>query len=125
MRAAMIAILAGLAAQPALAQNQPYETLRYKAQPPAETDRNFGLPSFGMPGSELPKQRTMAPDPVPSPAPDFFAGTTDITLPKSRVPPSRGETPDFTTSFGSTTSETPTFTTGQGYSTESPAASTD
>lgn len=117
------------AAYPALAQPTDYQTPLYSSSPPAVLDKNFGLPTFGMPGSELPQLKTMAPEKEPPPKQDFFAGSTDMPLPKARRSMGSGsatETPLFTTSQGmmnqdpttqdSTTGETPLFTTGQGFS---------
>jgi hypothetical protein len=107
------------------------------AAPPSTLEKNYGLPSFGQEGADLPKQKTMAPE-VKTPKPtDFFAGGTDFKLPlPSRNPgaaagalPSQttdvpadsdAATPDFfadgpkfnlpkTSQDGS---DTPTYTTG-------------
>ncbi len=106
-----------IAALPAFAQNQPYNTPLYTTQPPAALDQNYGLPSFGMRGAEQPQQRTMAPDPVPPEKPDFFKGLSDYTRPRARDLASWGsamETPLYTTTEGSTTGNAMTggFTTG-------------
>lgn len=105
------ACVAALGALPAaaFAQNQEYETPLYTSQPPAALDPNYGLPTFGMPGSELPQQKTMTPEkPVPA-EPDFFKGSADIVLPKpksSTQADSQMETPRYTTSDGSATDDT-------------------
>jgi hypothetical protein len=111
-RSWILAGLAGLsAASPGAAQPPPAGTQLYMTQPPAALDRNFGLPTFGMPGSELPQQRTMAPENRTPPPPDFFAGSSNSALPKT-LPPSPAfagmETPLFTTTEGVTTGDTTT-----------------
>ena len=124
----LIAILAvgfgALIALPAMAQQKIAPTREYSTTPPTPLDKNYGLPSFGMPGTaDTLQQRTQAPKPgvktdpdffaPPPPAeaegpstPDFFSGTTDLTLP--RAPSAKA---------GTAGSETPMFTTGQGFST--------
>ncbi|HBK05309.1 MAG TPA: hypothetical protein DDZ81_05530 [Acetobacteraceae bacterium] len=117
-----------MTALPAWAQPKIAPSREYSTTPPAGLDKNFGLPTFGMPGAELPQQRTQAPKPAPktdpdffapppvadaetSGTPDFFSTTTDLTVP--RAPRSKP---------GTASAETPLFTTGQGYSTgEMPA----
>jgi hypothetical protein len=50
----------------------PYETPLYR--PPSSTlEQNYGVPSFGLPGSELPKQRTMGTQRSTSVEPDFLS----------------------------------------------------
>jgi hypothetical protein len=89
---------------PAFCQAPPYETQLYR--PPSSTlEQNYGLPSFGLPGSELPKQRTMATQRSKSSEPDFLSSlgarpkTDDeadwLTKPKNLR--AAGETPDMTT----------------------------
>ena len=132
---ACVTALAALPAASAVAQDQPpqYETPLYTTSPPAALDPNYGLPSFGMPGSDLPQQRTMGtpakadpsakPDASAKPnaadtegaasgtassTQDFFKGSTEIALPAPRTSPSTrpdSETPLYTTSQGSTTGE--------------------
>ena len=129
--------------QPPGGQPEQYETPFYTSKPPAALDPNYGLPNFGMPGSELPQQRTMGTpakaDPTTSGGSadkadaaggsdtagkaggtgsgtqDFFAGSTEIALPRPRTSPSSqsdSDTPLYTTSQGSTTGET-NSTTGE------------
>lgn len=118
-----------MTALPACAQPKIAPSRTYSTTPPAGLDKNFGLPTFGMPGAETPQQRTQAPKPAaktdpdifapPAAAadadaagtPDFFSTTTDMTPPNAARPIP-----------GTASPETPMFTTGQGYSTgEQPA----
>ncbi len=123
-----VGALGGLPATGALAQASQYETPLYTTQAPAELDKNYGMPNFGMPGAELPQQKTMATDRAASTpdesddkaastpdGSDFFAGSTPIQLPKTGASASAGgsaaagsdmETPLFTTSRGSSTGST-------------------
>jgi hypothetical protein len=122
-----VTAMAALPVWRAVARDQPqqYETPLYTTQPPSALDPNYGLPSFGMPGSELPQQRTMGTSTKADPTAksgsadaaggtgsgtqDFFAGSTEIALPRPRTSPSSqtdSETPLYTTSQGSTTGET-------------------
>lgn len=113
---------------PAWAQPKIAPSREYSTTPPAGLDKNFGLPTFGMPGADLPQQRTQAPKPAPktdpdvfapppaadaeaSGTPDFFSTTTDLTLPRAARPIA-----------GTASPETPMFTTGEGYSTGEPPA---
>lgn len=126
--AALAVGFGALAALPAVAQPKIAPSREYSTTPPATLDKNFGLPTFGMPGADLPQQRTQAPKaapktdpdffaPPPQPeaeasgTPDFFSTTSDLTLPKSPRPIP-----------GTASPETPMFTTGQGYSTTPPPA---
>jgi hypothetical protein len=87
----------------AMAQGQRFETPMYTTGTQSTLDKNYGLPNFGMPGSDLPQQRTMAPAAEPRPAPDFFAGTSDLTVKRTgRAADSMMETPQYTTSEGTT-----------------------
>ncbi|HEY0184465.1 MAG TPA: hypothetical protein VGC09_16795 [Rhodopila sp.] len=119
----MAAVAVALAALPlagAVAQTQQsYDTPLYTPQAPAGLDSSYGLPSFGMPGSELPQQKTTAPERAAPVKPDFFPPPSEIALPKPGASiPGRAdmETPLYTTSQGSTTStsttETPLFDDG-------------
>jgi hypothetical protein len=106
-----------IAVMPALAQSPPYTTPLYTPQGPAELDKNYGLPAFGMPGTEVPQPQRMTPEAQPPEKPDFFKNSSDFTLPRARNPVSAGsamETPLYTTSEGPTTGEATTgqFTTG-------------
>jgi hypothetical protein len=86
-----------------MAQGQRFETPMYTTGTQSTLDKNYGLPTFGMPGSDLPQQRTMAPAAEPRPAPDFFAGTSDLTVKRTgRAADSMMETPQYTTSEGTT-----------------------
>jgi len=113
MLPACVAALGAFPAGGAGAQDQQqYETPLYTAPPPTPLDQTFGLPTFGMPGTELPQQRTMASErEVPtsekavSAEADFFKGSSDIALPKARPLNPAGsdtETPLFTTSSDAT-----------------------
>jgi len=98
---------------PADAQVQPYETPQYMPAPEATLDKNFSLPTFGMPGSELPQQKTMATERPPPKQPDVFANTFDLILPKPQAAAgSNMVTPPYTTSFGSRTDDTTRLETG-------------
>jgi hypothetical protein len=100
----MLATLIGFtAALPVFAQNRPYDTPLYSTQPPAALDKNYGLPTFGMRGAELPQQRTMAPEVQPREKPDFFKGSSELAVPRGRASGSSMETPLYTTTEGSTT----------------------
>jgi hypothetical protein len=88
---------------PAFCQT-PYETQLYR--PPSSTlEPNYGVPSFGLPGSELPKQRTMATQRSASTEPDFLSSLgapskTDDDADDFKRPTklrTAGETPDTTT----------------------------
>lgn len=103
-------------AVPALAQTQTYETPQYSAAPPAELDKNYGLPSFGMPGADLPRQRTMAAEARAEDKPELFKPPAEIALPKGLFPEpgtpaaersgSDMETPLYTTNEGAATGDT-------------------
>lgn len=91
---------AALSAGAAVAQNkQQYDTSLYSTTPPAGLDKNYGLPTFGMQGSEVPAARPVVP---PAPAESsLFKGTTDLALPKPKPSTQAGsgmETPLYTTS---------------------------
>jgi len=103
-RFAVGAVLSLWTMVPAFCQT-PYETRLYR--PPVSTlEPNYGLPSFGMPGSELPKQRTMATQRATSSEPDFLASLGARTntnddmddFKKKKGTKALGETPDSTTS---------------------------
>jgi hypothetical protein len=82
----------------------PYETPLYRA-PSSTLEQNYGVPSFGLPGSELPKQRTMATQRSTSGEPDFLsslgarskADDDEDAWPKPTKLGTAGETPDVTT----------------------------
>jgi len=57
---ATLATMTNAMMAPAPAQEQSYETPLYLARPQQKPDPNFGLPTFGLPGADLP-QRTTAP----------------------------------------------------------------
>jgi hypothetical protein len=87
--------------QQAAAQDQQYETPLYTTGSVSTLDKNYGLPTFGMPGAELPQQRTMAPVADPPVKADLFSGVSDFTLPGKRnlAPADTGmETSQYTTS---------------------------
>ena len=85
----------------AFGQTAPYETRLYR--PGSSTlEKNYGLPSFGMPGSELPKQRTMATPRTKPTDPDFLStlgAQAKNGDDEDRLAPLRDgmETPDSTT----------------------------
>jgi hypothetical protein len=106
-------------------QPQPYQTPMYRPPTPSSLDKNYGVPSFGQKGAELPQQKTTAPEkkaddagaekqadvpgsqatPDDAGVPDFFKGSTEIELPPTRTSSAAGanmETPLSTTSDGST-----------------------
>lgn len=81
-----------------------YETPKYTPYAPPVLDKNFGLPTFGMPGADLPQQRTMATDPVAVVPPDVFKRPPDFALPRAeewRPGGTAMETPGYTTTDGS------------------------
>jgi hypothetical protein len=100
-------VLVLLAGTPAMAQkiaptrtygedqaNQTYETPKYRPAPSTPLDKNYGLPTFGMPGWELPQQRTQAPKVTPPEPTDVFSNTPPsymLTTPQ----PGPWEAPDF------------------------------
>jgi hypothetical protein len=103
-----------------------YATPLYGTSKPEPIDPNYGLPSFGMPGADLPRQRTMAPDPAK--APDLATGSgtatardpdTAIDLYKraQRYPLSKGIGKG---SERSDATETPLYTTNEGASSDVP-----
>jgi hypothetical protein len=117
--AGSIGLTIGMAGQ-AAAQGQPPETPLYTTGT-SMLDKNYGLPSFGMPGSELPQQRATVPEARTPEQPDFFKGSSDLSVPPNRraaEADSEMETPRYTTSEettdgsaggGNTSSETPLF----------------
>jgi hypothetical protein len=111
-----------ISAREAVAQNDPKnETQQYSTTPAGVLDPNYGLPTFGTPGAEVPQAKAMpsgpdavAPDALDpgikapdqktaSGVPDFFSGSTEIALPKTMAP-----------RFGSSDMETPSYTTSDG-----------
>lgn len=127
---ASVAALGALPVGAALAQDQQYETPRYTPLAPAGLEKNYGLPTFGMPGNEVPQRKmtapatatpeTMAPETTTSSVPDFFQHSPDTTLPKIQDAKPEGvklgdsdtDTPLYTTSQGSTTDDTTLSRTG-------------
>jgi hypothetical protein len=125
----MLGALVGVTlASPAVAQQKIAPSVEYRSVPPTPLDKNYGLPTFGQQGTELPRKRATAPEPQqadrPDPfqgltgfgvppaqttddTPDFFAGSTDITLPKARKGAAATETPLFTTTEGASTEDAP------------------
>ena len=126
MVSACVAALGVSPAGGAVAQDQPqYETPLYTTEGAAPLDKNYGLRTFGTPGSEAPQRSTTAKaDPAAPNVPDFFkdpADPTDIPLPKpdtSTSAISGMETPLFTTSQGSSTTDAGSSTIGLGSSTD-------
>ena len=90
----------------------PYETPRYVPSVPPPLDKSYGLPTFGMPGTELPQQKTMA-TPVP------LLDKADL-LPKAPADVPFAKAPEWRP--GGTKMETPLFTTSEnaapGYTTQ-------
>jgi hypothetical protein len=81
-----------------------YETPKYVPATRPMLDKNFGLPTFGMQGAELPQQRTQAPVPVPVEPTDVFKRPPDYVLPRAgewRPGGTAMETPLYTTTDGS------------------------
>jgi hypothetical protein len=101
------------------AQGRQFETPLYTTGT-SSLDKNYGLPTFGMPGSELPQQKTMATKADPPAQPDFFAGASDLTVPRNRSAAAADpgmETPLYTTSQGMTDGYDTGSTTGSETST--------
>ena len=122
--------------------NDPIPTIQYKDLPATPLDKNFGLPTFGMQGGELPQQKTQAPiarapEPVdvfkaytglpglnaPNPdiataaadEQDFFKDVQEILLPRNQLGMAAL---NYTTSYGApdnAPTDTPQFTTRQLY----------
>ncbi len=98
------------------AQTQAYTTPLYSPSASPGLDPHYGLPSFGMPGADVPQQKTAAPAERVPPKPDFYANMTgdkgpiDELLPGARPAPkswiSGTETPLYTTSTGMETGDT-------------------
>jgi hypothetical protein len=106
-----LAVLATAPVGAAFAQGQQqYDTPLYTTSAPTEVDKNYGLPTFGMPGADMPQQKTMAPEKKPedSATPDFFKDAKEIALPQR----------PRSTSTGSSSSETPLYTTTEGSTTD-------
>lgn len=108
---ACIAIVGILSAGEAAAQSDTQnQTPGYTTEGPVGVDPNYGLPTFGTPGAEVPQPVKTEPDKQAGPASsDFFSGSTEIALPRFRVPKPGAtdmETPLFTTSEGLTTGDT-------------------
>lgn len=122
--AALAVGLGAAIALPACAQPKIAPSREYSNAPPAGLDKNFGLPTFGMPGAETPQQRTQAPKAEPKTDPDLFAPPADADAKTRGVPDFFSATADLTVpkagqpSPGTASPETPAFTTGQGYSTD-------
>jgi hypothetical protein len=106
------AVLAALPAAGGFAQDQQqYETPLYTTQTPSALDKNYGLPTFGMQGAELPQQKATAPEAAVPADPDFFKRAPEVALPKAQTSTamqtgSEPETPLYTTPEGSTTGDT-------------------
>jgi hypothetical protein len=128
--AGAIVLTFALAGQ-AVAQEQTYETPLYTTPTQPSLDKNYGLPTFGMQGSELPQQKTMATKPAtpaeePATAGDFVKGAPDLTPPRAVAGETGMETPRYTTSYGTTgtstsfgtTGDTTTFGTGTKFGTD-------
>ncbi|WP_146101853.1 hypothetical protein [Rhodopila globiformis] len=102
-----VSVLVLLAATPALAQKiaptrsygqdpaqETYETPGYRPAPPPPVDKNYGLPTFGMKGTELPEQRTQTPKVKPQEPTDPYSTTPpDYTLKTPQ--PDQPDTPNF------------------------------
>jgi hypothetical protein len=128
---ASLSVTAPAVAQKKIAPSVDYKTapsVEYRTPPPETLDKNYGLPTFGLPGSEPARKRTAtatpqmperpdafqpwtgmrpAPDTETSDTPDFFSASTDFTAPKPRKGASTMETPLFTTSEGMSTDDSP------------------
>jgi hypothetical protein len=89
----------------AVAQGRQFETPLYTTGGQSSLEKNYGLPTFGQPGMEVPKPQATAPQAEPTPKTDFFAGTSDLTLSRNRGTTETEtdmETPRYTTSQGTT-----------------------
>jgi hypothetical protein len=111
-------------------QTETYETPKYMPAQPSVLDPNYGLPTFGMPGAELPQQRSRALEPEAAEKPDIFKPQTDFGLPELKdptdfaFPKARGSTTgDPVTAPVST--ETPLYTTTEGGTTGSDTMADD
>jgi hypothetical protein len=123
----LTALACATLASPAFAQQKIAPSVEYRSVPPTPLEKNYGLPTFGQQGSEMPRKKASAPEaqqperpdafqpftgfnapqPQTSDTPDFFAGSTDLTLPKARKGASGMETPLFTTTEGASTADSP------------------
>lgn len=93
------------AAGPSMAQTRGGKPSPYTETPPPGLDKNYGLPTFGMPGYEPPKPKAVAPEANgTATGPDFYA----------RTPESRFTLPRQTGTTGYSTTETPLYTTQEG-----------
>lgn len=91
-----------------MAQSQPYETPKYTPAPSVGLDKNYGLPTFGMPGADLPRRGAMAPETPAEDKPDFFKPAQPQDSPRAQSSQSEAlgaETPLYTTSQGMTTND--------------------
>ena len=141
---AMVATITVAIMAPAPAQEQSYETRLYMARPQEKPDENFGLPTFGLPGADLP-QKTTAPAAdaeATRTAPgtearqsdaDFFNSAghfandfPDVALPSDRRQTSNQVSPSTSNGTSSlsmdstpssTTDDTPLYTTSDGMTT--------
>lgn len=96
-----------------------YETPQYDAQPPEPLDKNYGLPTFGMPDAQLPQQKTNAPAAAAGAptVPDFFnqAPSSELPAPDVAAAPGQGsQTPSDQEATPSDQGETPLYTTQTG-----------
>jgi hypothetical protein len=118
---ACAAVLGGLAANGAVAQEQPQsETPLYTTTESAGLNKDYGLPSFGMPGAELPRQKATAIEKDAPGIPDFFQNSPVVALPRPGSPGSPDpnmETSLYTTPQGSTTGDTGSSAANTGSST--------
>jgi hypothetical protein len=101
MLVAAIGLSAGSAvAQPLIAPSRQYGTA------PSTLDKSYGMPTFGMPGADLPRQKTMAPPPQMQERPDPFKGLSTFATPPSHS----SSTPDFfQNASGGDSSDIPDF----------------
>ena len=105
-----VAMIGG--ARAALSQ-QADDPKQYTSEPEAPLDKNYGLPSFEMPATKVPKPESDDAEQAKPAVPDFFKRPPDLAIPNNRIPTSgdSAETPLFTTPEGSTTGESPVFAT--------------
>lgn len=119
----------------AVAQDQQqYETPLYSTQGSTPLNKNYGMPAFGTPGSEVPEpgKATTAKQAEPS-VPNFFHNSNDKAATAKQAQPtvpnffdSSGDIPlpkSDTSTSADAGMETPLYTTSQGSSITDPASS--
>jgi len=133
--------LAGLTGGAALAQPLIPPSRQYSTPAPERLDKNYGLPTLGMPGMEAPQKKVVvpkapppdpfkgmssfaSPDAAPSGTPDFFQKSPGVGSNEASDVPNFFQTPSDNDApksrraqAASSTTETPLFTTSEGAST--------